>query len=212
MKITADLDLRSGFGAVRDQGPRPTCLAFAASAAHERKLSIAEYLSTEYLFFRAVQRSHCDPKRGLTVAALTAALAVDGQPMDTEWPYDKQPPGPGWSAPVIHGPLFKASIAFSDGTVAQVRQALLGGTPVVLIVAITMAFFRPDAEGVVRLQTGDRPTGGHHAVLALGSGSSKDGQHILVRNSWGHKWGVDGHAWVSDAYLAAQLRQTGILQ
>lgn len=211
MKMKVDLDLRKGLGVVRDQGSRPTCLAFAASAAHENKRSMSGYLSTEYLFFHSVQRSHREPNRGLTVAALTAALAGEGQPLESECPY-RHNPLTRWSPPMINGPIFKATIAFSQRTIAEVHQALSVGTAVVLIVTLTVAFFRPDLDAVVRLQAGDRTIGSRHALLAIGSGSSQDGQYILVRNSWGSKWGDKGHGWLSDAYLAAQLRETGVVQ
>src|SRR4029077_20778085 len=82
-------DLREKFGPARDQGTRPTCLAFAASDAH------ASYrpapfirLSTEYLFFGAVQRGNPpDPNKPVNLNAIRNALKVDGQPIETECPY-----------------------------------------------------------------------------------------------------------------------------
>src|SRR5258708_38222177 len=46
-------DLRSMFGPVRDQGQRPTCLAFAASDLHAAVRGAWAPLSCEYIFYHA---------------------------------------------------------------------------------------------------------------------------------------------------------------
>ena len=48
--ITVRKDLRGRFGPVRDQGVRPTCLAFAASDAHAATREPWAELCCEYLF------------------------------------------------------------------------------------------------------------------------------------------------------------------
>ena len=64
MMVTAMVDLRAQFGAVRDQGDRPTCLAFAASDAHAACRPHWEPLSSEYAFFHAQKRAGLPPDRG----------------------------------------------------------------------------------------------------------------------------------------------------
>ena len=54
--ITIRKDLRSRFGPPRDQGQRPTCLAFAMSDAHGAARGPWEDLSCEYLFHHAKKR------------------------------------------------------------------------------------------------------------------------------------------------------------
>jgi hypothetical protein len=51
--ITAAVDLRSLFGTARNQGSRPTCLAFAASDTHAALRSGWVPLSCEYAFYQA---------------------------------------------------------------------------------------------------------------------------------------------------------------
>jgi hypothetical protein len=48
--ITVQKDLRSELGAARNQGPRPTCLAFAASDAHAALRPGWSPLSCEFAF------------------------------------------------------------------------------------------------------------------------------------------------------------------
>ena len=57
----------------------------------------------------------------------------------------------------------------------------------------------------------DSVTTRRHAMLAVGSGHADDGDYILVRNSWGQRWGLSGHGWLHDPYLTSQLKATGVI-
>ena len=48
--VEVDVDLRGEFGPVRDQGSRPTCLAFAASDSHAGVRAGWRPLSCEFAF------------------------------------------------------------------------------------------------------------------------------------------------------------------
>lgn len=212
MTITIDVDLRDRLAEARDQGQRPTCLVFAVSAAHEAKRGSSEYLSPEFLFYSGVQRSHKDLKMGLTRNVVRDALMHDGQPLETVWPYAvKTPDASSWKPPAVTAPTHKATIAFAERSVAQIRDIIQVGTPVLLIVTLTVAMYTPDKDAIVRVRAGDTVTTRQHALLAVGSGHSDDGQYMLVRNSWGTTWGQAGHAWLHDLYLTPQLQRTGII-
>jgi hypothetical protein len=86
MTIAIKKDLRHLFGPVRDQGQRPTCLAFAASDTHAALRGAWEPLSCEYAFFHAQQRAGRSPHEGATLAPMLEALRHDGQPQETGWP------------------------------------------------------------------------------------------------------------------------------
>ncbi|MGH7206324.1 MAG: C1 family peptidase, partial [Nitrospiraceae bacterium] len=64
------IDLRNRFGSVRDQGSRPTCLAFATSDTHAALRPAWTLLSCEYLFNRSIKRMSGDPGQGTTFAAV----------------------------------------------------------------------------------------------------------------------------------------------
>ena len=58
-----DKDLRSQFGPPRDQDPRPTCMAFAASDAHAgARSSVAATINVEWAYYRAQTRRRCAPR------------------------------------------------------------------------------------------------------------------------------------------------------
>ena len=71
--IAAAVDLRSLFGPVGDQGPRPTCLAFAASDVHAALRSGWVPLSREYAFYQAQRRAVRPPSRGALLSSMLDA-------------------------------------------------------------------------------------------------------------------------------------------
>src|SRR5437762_10699789 len=104
---TIKTDLRRLFGPVRDQGQRPTCLAFAASDAHAALRGAWSPLSCEYIFFRAQQRSNRKPTEGATLPSILEALRDDGQPHEAGWEYLVQLPADltQWRPPADVAPL-----------------------------------------------------------------------------------------------------------
>ena len=207
------IDLRNSLGPSRDQGTRPTCLVFAATAAHEVGRGNPTYLCVEYLYFMGAKRSHGDPKRGLSPRSLRDALESDGQPEETVWPYTLRAPSSSvWAAPSEVGTqVHTAKILFADRTLADIIGLLQSGKPVILGIGLTRGFYTPDSEGRVLPEVGAVETG-KHAVLAVGSGEDSTGRYVLVRNSWGKEWGKDGHAWLHEDYIRERLLTTGVIE
>src|SRR5215469_3921058 len=86
--ITVLSDLRSLLGGARNQGRRPTCVAFAVSDAHAAARGTNELLSTEHLYFHGVQRTpNGHPNLGVSLSTILDALKHDGQCAETGWPY-----------------------------------------------------------------------------------------------------------------------------
>ena len=212
MRIIVDTDLRPLLRPARDQGQRPTCLAFAATAAHEASRNDVGYLSTEHLFFSGVQRSHRNPRRGLNRASVAEALKYDGQPDEAAWPYSEQmPDSVTWTPPATTDTFHKATIVFSPRSIGEICKVIQEGAPVVLLVSVTTAMYTPDAEGVVRSGPSDATTTTRHALLAVAPGYADDGSYLLVRNSWGLGWGYQGHGWLPEPYVATHLHDTGLI-
>jgi C1A family cysteine protease len=209
--IASNIDLRVHLQPVRHQGRRQSCLAFASSTAHEHQAGTGEHLSVEYLFFHAVARMPgANPSSGLTMMAAADALAGEGQPVETAWPYSPIQVMP-WAPPAITTLLHKTVMAPGKLTFDEIVAVLDQSRPVILGLVITDAFYRPDASGRIPNQDPDIERAGH-AVLAVGHGISANGTPmLLVRNSWGEGWGLGGHAWLSRIYLERHLHETGLL-
>ena len=76
--IVVSVDLRSKFGQARNQGLRPTCLAFAASDAHAGMRVGWTPLSCEYAFYQAQRRAGRPPSKGALLSSMLDALREDG--------------------------------------------------------------------------------------------------------------------------------------
>jgi hypothetical protein len=212
MTVTADaeIDLRHRFGLVRDQGRRPTCLAFAASDSHAGIRAGWEPLSCEFAFYNAQRRAGRSPTQGALLGAMLDTLRLDGQPVEEGWPYLEADAvqAATWLPPATIGACFGRNGVARGGDLAGVRSALAAGHPVVVLSMLSASFFAP-VDGVVDEAPGEIPEPSQrHALVAVGSGKVLGMPATLVRNSWGAGWGIDGHAWLTDRYLAPRLFAT----
>src|SRR5688572_1880174 len=109
MGVAISVDLRGRFSAVRNQGGRPTCIAFAASDTHSFAGEMTDHLSVEYAFCYAAQRRKpTNPKQGISMPLIISAIKEDGQPLEHVWPYLSALPTPlsMWSPPKNSEPMF----------------------------------------------------------------------------------------------------------
>lgn len=211
--IASRVDFRDDLPPVRQQGRRQTCLAFATSTAHEQRRGSPDALSVEYLFFHAVARTHgANPDAGTSMDAAAAALAFDGQPIESVWPYQStQLYVPAWSPPLVQGGVHRGQMTVGRLLFADLCAALDAKRTVVLGLIITDAFRDADSGGMLPTRSLD-PERGAHAVLAVGHGAGAAGTHyLLIRNSWGPRWAHNGHAWLSENYIERQLHETAII-
>jgi hypothetical protein len=213
MSVDVLLDLRLEFGEARDQGPRPTCMAFTASDAHAGVRAGWDPLSVEWAYYHAVRRDGANPDDGATLTSMLKVLEADGQPHETGWPYIARPildpavwkpPPPGVS------PLFRRDGNRIAATFDEVIEQLDAGVPVLMTMELSDAFYRPDEDGIVDATEKPDPKR-KHAVVAVGHGVRAAERMILTRNSWGHDWGIAGYAWLTESYLTPRLLRAAIL-
>jgi hypothetical protein len=209
--LVVTVDLRAQFGAARDQRQRPTCMAFAASDAHAAARGSLGYLSTEFAHFRAVRRRlPFNPHSGVTFELMAQTIHEDGQPPEGIWPYLPVLPTniSEWKPPTPCEPIFRRRYHIEKAAVDRIYANLDKSQPVVLIMKISSSFFLPSPEGIINA-AGSEPSVNSHAVIALGYGRNDQSPLILVRNSWGRRWGLQGHAWITEEYLRPRILKIG---
>lgn len=210
--INIEIDLSDAFHGVRDQGSRPTCIAFAASDAHAHFYGAdkLEYFSPEYAFFFAAQRQlpvmHF---AGVRTDALFTAIALDGQPHEQHFPYQS---GLLASAMLIapEDPFpystYKCRATYRVGTAHDVISYLQQKVTPILAVNITRAFQGTTGKNSVVEDDPNDMNVGLHALVAVGFGQRMNGlEYVKVRNSWGNGWGDQGYAWLSADYLNRRM-------
>lgn len=206
MSLLVSADLRPSFGAIRNQGSRPTCVAFATSDAHAVARGPFAALSVEHLYYHAVRRTPGgDPGNGVTLNKILEALRGDGQSLEEGWLYLNLLPADltSWAPPATATPVFKRQSSSEAAAVDTIIAHLDNGNPVIVTIKISVAFCSAHA-GLVESAPSDSDVG-WHAVIAVGYGQKNGRRLLLVRNSWGQSWGLEGYAWIDSDYLAPRL-------
>jgi len=208
--INSIIDLSDRFSPVRDQGLRPTCLAFAISDAHSFARDVPfQYLSPEYIFFFAAHRqalAGISYDHGIIPTNAWDALRENGHPLEEHYPYRGFGASDGLIAPPdpFPYPVYREQPVSHEALKEVVIGALESGNPAIIGIGLTEKFFEGieliDDDGVAVVR-------GYHAIVAVGYGVSSFGSCcIKIRNSWGGAWGSAGYAWLSEEYIENRLQ------
>jgi hypothetical protein len=213
--ITIKTDHRQLFGPIRDQGQRPTCLAFATSDLHAALRGSWAPLSCEYLFYHAQRRANKKPNEGVLLSSVLDAVRHDGQPHETGWPYLPTLPADlsQWVPPSGVAPLFRRAGETGKYTVDAIVQELDHRRPLIVLLRLSWSFdwVRPD--GIVDEAAGEQPDlNRRHAVIAVGHGEAKGQRAVIIRNSWGDGWGAGGYGYLTEKYLVSRVFQLATLK
>lgn len=199
--IKEEITLPQASQPIRDQGLRPTCIAFALTEVELVAAPGIRALSPEHLYQSAARQTPgWAPGAGIPLgAALTAATA--GQPAEDDYPYQAtEPPFP--IPPLPNSlTLYGLPVRHYPPDVARIVQSLRDSTPVGFGLGLTESFLRP-VNGIIEFEADVRP-GELHAVAAVGLGWDQGEPSFLIRNSWGEGWGILGTAWLPAAYVRA---------
>lgn len=201
--MTTAVDMRSKLPGARDQGARPTCLAFAMSDAHMLAAQRTGLFSADYLHFHAAKRANVGLNEGVGLSSVRDALESDGQPLEEECPYSAARLDT-WVPPSDLTAIWTRGSAVRAGTPSDLLRAALDVHRAhVLVLRISRSFHAPDPRSHLVSEDGgkDRRL---HAVVIIGMATVNGDSAFLARNSWGPGWGNEGHAWLPEPYIDAR--------
>jgi C1A family cysteine protease len=192
------VDNRNFASAVADQGHLGSCTAFAmgkglreylAKKNGERTVS----LSALFLYYEErVQMGTVNQDSGATITDGMEVLSHTGIATEESWPYDinqfkVKPPAAAYSS----AGEFKLHDATQLESFDDVKTALAKGQPVAFGFRVYESFRKVGADGMMPVPASNERLLGGHAVLAVGYDDEK--KVLVVRNSWGEKWGDHGY-------------------
>jgi C1A family cysteine protease len=204
------VDYRSRLQLIRDQGERPTCLAFAVTSAHEDARASEENhhnedLSEEALYW-GCKTIDGNPSPGSRFESAASALRRWGQPNENVWPYDPAvddsrprslPPGV-----LVTNEWYRRQMQPIATALEDVKAQLVASQLVLMGLTLTYGFFVP-IRGRIRDPLPAEATFGGHAVVAVGFDQMDRTvtPHFIIRNSWGFSWGDDGYGYLPYGYF-----------
>ena len=208
------IDLRGRMSPVGDQGMRPTCVAFALSACHEfvNEL-VSKELSKDSIHWGCVFRDG-SAIHGVSITTAMRVLVDEGQHLEEDWPYRADLDEITWESlqpPKLDGkPVFtiEKGISIKISNPNAIGDVLRVTGPLCAIVPIWESFFVPQKGHMSMPKTDIEEFRGLHAVCVVGLTS--DG-NVVIRNSWGPRWGNCGHAIMPFKYLQKYVSNVYIL-
>jgi len=161
---------------------------------------------------------------GAYIRSAMGALVLFGAPPERYWPYDGHPAAQNLRfdqepsafcyafaqnfKAIRYLRLDTASTAPAQ-LLKNIKSYLAAGFPSMFGFPVYQEFMNPNNQGQVAFPASTSTYYGGHAIVVVGYddklaiGSDKGA--LLLRNSWGTHWGLNGYAWMSYRYVTEGL-------
>src|ERR1022692_311414 len=207
-KLPGKVDLSASCPPVEDQGQLGSCTANVLVGNLEFLEKMAGHTVTDlsrlFIYYneRAMEGSVGEDS-GAAIRDGVKSLVNLGVCNEKKWPYNiakftQKPPAPCYKDAANHQVTSYHRIL----TLREMKQCLAEGYPFVFGFTVYESFESAAVAKTGQLnlpKTGEKNIGGH-AVCAVGYDDSTS--RILVRNSWGPGWGLNGYFTMPYAYIS----------
>lgn len=203
----------------RNQGSRPTCVAFAVAAALEAKLvaegeEAALDLSEQFLYW-AAKDADGDNAAGTWISQACQCIEDRrGVCREQTWPYNATPiPGDEGQGPppkhaIAEARTFSAhALRLNEREPGDLKRALNEDCNHIMFACFTFPFWEESPfsdTGDLPMPLPDEQDDGAHAICIYGYRESRTdpgGGVFLFKNSWGTRWGDSGHGTIPFQYV-----------
>lgn len=222
------VDLRQYFPPIWDQQELGACTAHAAAAlvGYFEKKALGRTIDVSRMFIYKATRdlTGTSGDAGAYLRTTMEALAVFGAPPENYWPYDGSPAASNKRldaepsafcyafarnfASTTYFRLDPANMA-PDQVLGNIKSHLAAGFPSMFGFPAYDEYMKAGPDGKVAFPDPTSQLNGGHANTAVGYDDQlaigPDTGALLVRNSWGTAWGMQGHAWLSYKYVTQGL-------
>ena len=206
-RIPSQVDLRSQCSPVEDQGHIGSCTANALVGALEF-LELKEndpFVEFSRLFIYYNERAlngNINQDSGASLRDGIKVLNQLGACSEGVWPYRqslvfKKPTAKAYKQALDHQILTYHRLSALD----EMRVCLSLGYPFVFGFSVFSGFESREVaqSGILNMPKSEESFLGGHAVMAIGYDDST--KRLLVRNSWGNRWGMQGYFTMPYAYV-----------
>jgi len=222
-------DLRPWCSEIENQGSLGSCTAHAGVGMVEyfEKRASGKYIDGSRLFLYKATRNmlHWTGDTGAFLRTTMGALAIFGVPPEEYWPYlipdfDEEPSAFCYAfaqsfQSIVYYRLDPYGTA-KDVLLNRIKTYLAAGLPSMFGFTVYNSIAQASENGEIPFPSSvDRMVGGH-AVMAVGFDDNKvikNTNHggketkgaMLIRNSWGKTWGLDGYGWLPYEFVIKGL-------
>jgi C1A family cysteine protease len=167
-------------------------------------------LSRMYAYIRSQKFDGIAGDRGSTLSGGTK-VAKEGICLESDAPYPRSYPGSSFiTNEMTSKAVYKLRSHVDLKTCDDIKRFIGSGAGIVQIGTAWGSSFQPDSHGCIRRFAA---AGGGHSVTLCGYLPDSDvgqqsgrGYWVLLKNSWGTRWGVGGYAYFSPSAVDAMLQ------
>lgn len=207
-KTKANVDLRSECPAIYNQGALGSCTANAIAAMFQfvdGKESGDSFLPSRlFIYYNERDREGSIlSDSGACIRDGITSVHREGVCPESMWPYDISKFAIKPTVECYDEALNHQSIRYMriGRSISEMESCLNEGYPFVFGFTVYESFESPSVAetGIVTMPRRTENVLGGHAAMAVGY--NKKDKMMLVRNSWGTNWGLEGHFWMPFEYF-----------